>query len=378
LFNDVKIFTKNSTIASRGIINHNLLCYANSTLQALLHCPPFFNLLRMIAPVVKVPQNSNTLDAPILTALLEFYEEYKNIPKHGYIEPIHPSFIISIVKSLGERFKTQIGQQEDAHEFLDILLNGLDEEFLSIFKKGDFKMNSKILQQKDIVIHITKEMNSMDIEEDGDDWVGVGAKNKQFIDRGFKMVNTPITALFSCIYSSTLKCTGEKPKVSHNSSIYLQLEIEPSHIDSVEDAIIHLLEPETIEEKGSITTTKQVSIKALPPILVLQLKNVNYDPLYGQVKIKKELDYPLVLTIPPPEVSLKSKSIPPTQYKLISVIYHHGNEAMAGHYTCDVRYGDDAWFYFNDELVEKLKPESVGTSEHTYDGSPYLLFYQRV
>lgn len=52
----------------RGLINRGNWCYINATLQALVGCPPFFNLLRQL-PLLKERGPTST---PILDSLIVF------------------------------------------------------------------------------------------------------------------------------------------------------------------------------------------------------------------------------------------------------------------------------------------------------------------
>jgi len=63
---------KTAHLQPRGLTNRNTRCYINATLQALLTCPPFFNLMRSVQFKLKNrnnrggPQKSQT---PILESM---------------------------------------------------------------------------------------------------------------------------------------------------------------------------------------------------------------------------------------------------------------------------------------------------------------------
>lgn len=62
---------KTAHLQPRGLINRNTRCYINATLQALLTCPPFFNLMKSVQFKLKNrnirgPQKSQT---PILESM---------------------------------------------------------------------------------------------------------------------------------------------------------------------------------------------------------------------------------------------------------------------------------------------------------------------
>lgn len=65
-----KIQHKGASFQLRGLTNCGNSCYVNAVLQALIACPPFFNLLRSLAPAV-VSRTKGT-STPVLDSLLVF------------------------------------------------------------------------------------------------------------------------------------------------------------------------------------------------------------------------------------------------------------------------------------------------------------------
>ena len=63
------------------------------------------------------------------------------------------------------------------------------------------------------------------------------------------------------------------------------------------------------------------------------------------------------------------------EYRLFSVVYHHGKLAHGGHYTSDV-FINDKWIRFDDDSYSDIEEEIV-TSEQK-DRQPYMLFYTRI
>ena len=48
------------------------------------------------------------------------------------------------------------------------------------------------------------------------------------------------------------------------------------------------------------------------------------------------------------------------KYRLIGVVYHHGNNASGGHYTVDVRRQDGReWIRLDDTLIRRVRSEDV-------------------
>lgn len=60
---------KTAHLQPRGLTNRNTRCYINATLQALLTCPPFFNLMRSVQFKLKNRNSRGTQKTP--TPILE-------------------------------------------------------------------------------------------------------------------------------------------------------------------------------------------------------------------------------------------------------------------------------------------------------------------
>ncbi|KAF2814257.1 cysteine proteinase [Mytilinidion resinicola] len=136
--------------------------------------------------------------------------------------------------------------------------------------------------------------------------------------------------------------------------------------------------------------TKQLSIKRLPPVLPIHLKRFEHSKSSSS-KLETKIKFPLTLdmypytthcktTAPTTKASLKNPSLsnlnssqninspyPSLYYELSSVVVHKG-KIDSGHYVSYSREGND-WFLFDDSKVV-LVPES-----EVLAANAYLLFY---
>ena len=130
-------------IKPRGLQNKNNYCYVNATLQALLACPAFFNVMKYI------PLNEDPIDhqVPLIKSIHKFVNQFEKMdrskstsnastPNHKDIvcgQPFDPIDVLEEIARL-RRIPIEIvqNQQEDAHELLTQLLNELHEEICSI------------------------------------------------------------------------------------------------------------------------------------------------------------------------------------------------------------------------------------------------------
>jgi ubiquitin carboxyl-terminal hydrolase 10 len=254
------------------------------------------------------------------------------------------------------------GHQQDAEEFLGILLEALHEECVSVLRS-----NFQPSDASDVTSPASESTTSVD-----GGWLEVGPKQKASITRssGILISDSPITKMFGGKLRSELRVPGLKNSVTMEPYRPLQLDIGSSNVNNIVDALKGLTKSETLHgdfnsPRGPGTAaTKQVFIETLPPVLILHLKRFQYDNTGGVQKIWKKVGYPLELTIP--------KEVLPTQkraalvmsglpkYRLTAVVYHHGKNASGGHYTVDVRRQDGAeWVRFDDINIRRLRAEDV-------------------
>ncbi|KAJ9578066.1 hypothetical protein L9F63_025073, partial [Diploptera punctata] len=140
---------KTLSLQPRGLTNRSNWCYINSTLQALLACPQFYNLMKDLKKPLETRRTTKST-TPIIDSMVQFVSEFlplsaasrprdrkeKAVRKDdGSIEdqcgpPFEPNYIYKMLNSIrSDTFKVE-GRQEDAEEFLGCLLNALNDEML--------------------------------------------------------------------------------------------------------------------------------------------------------------------------------------------------------------------------------------------------------
>lgn len=371
----------------RGIGNTGNICFMNSILQVLMHCPPFFKLLEYIKQNSMFQIKSET---PLMDAIIELSRELckphrretealqpstaTEVSKH----PISPEAFYSVMRNQPPFKHYKRGHQEDAEEFLGHLLESLHDEFLAAMKSSASLIEAKKKEEEEI--NGTSSSN-----EDSNEWLEVGKNNKEVtIQQNTGFGKTPISQLFAGNLRSTLNIPSKKPSITREPFQQIQLDISDSDVHSIEDALINLAKPEKLQYSISadqeVCATKQLLIDDTPEILVAHLKRFSYtadDQGYPNAqeqvrKISKPISYPSQLQIPREAVTAAVATPELPLYTLCGVIYHHGPSATSGHYTADIKtVGDDGkeeWINVDDIMLNKIslpndlapnKPRSV-------------------
>lgn len=145
-----KIDNNAISLRPRGLTNRSNYCYMNAILQALIACPPFFNLMKSI-PLEKAALNQKS-NTPTIEAMGELVRAFSHFPNgqrlHGrenrnsnkkedisYELACDPSFEpITIHKLWNSTRSDNEGRQEDAEEFLSYVLNKLNDEMLEVMR----------------------------------------------------------------------------------------------------------------------------------------------------------------------------------------------------------------------------------------------------
>ncbi|KAG7031858.1 Ubiquitin carboxyl-terminal hydrolase 24, partial [Cucurbita argyrosperma subsp. argyrosperma] len=333
----------------RGLINSGNLCFLNSTLQALLSCPPFVDLLRNLRNRAIPKAGYSTLNA-----FVEFISAFevpspsvvnKNVAAFDVGKPFSPLMFDGVLKNFSPDLPCGIKgrpRQEDAQEFLSFIMDRMHAELLKL--DG---MSSSMNGGKSFVVASAED----------DEWETVGRKNKTAVMRTQSFVPSELTEIFGGQLTSMVKVRGNKPSATGQPFFSLHLDIYPQAVRTIEDALRLFSAPETLEgyrssaagKAGVVSASKSVKIQKLSKIMILHLKRFGYGS-HGSTKLNKS----------------------GRKYELVATITHHGRESSKGHYTADVRYHNDQWLRFDDASVTAIGKDNV-----LHDRA-YVLFYKRV
>jgi ubiquitin carboxyl-terminal hydrolase 10 len=375
-------------IKPRGLFNKNNYCYINATLQALLACPAFFNVMKYI------PLNEDPIDhsVPCIKALHLFVNQFEkmdrsksNAANHKDIicgQPFDPIDILEEIARLRhlslDIVKTK---QEDAHELLCQLLSELHDEICSILYNTLTNKNgieeSLITSDESTII----ETQNGGGEEKSEDWLQVGKRNRTHVLRTNEIRKSLIADIFAGKFRSTVHNSGNQKSVIHEPFFTLSLDIKDPKITTLDEALARFCEQPTlsdnIDSKTRQNVHKTLLIEQLPPILIIHLKCFLYDESDGMKKINKSLNYTVNLTLPKSILTEQARKHSSDRYKLFAVEYHSGERANDGHYLTDVFHpGLQGWLRYDDANVQVV-PSSQVMNCSADKLTPYLLFYRR-
>lgn len=123
------------------------------------------------------------------------------------------------------------------------------------------------------------------------------------------------------------------------------------------------------EGHGKQAAKKGIQFLSLPPILQLQLRRFEYDPMRDQMmKINDRFEYPTEIDLTPFISDANGEPIKPSEpelYVLHSVLVHSGG-VHGGHYYSYIRpfmrsvpYDEANWYKFDDDHVTKVSEEDA-------------------
>ncbi|KAM0944547.1 putative ubiquitinyl hydrolase 1 [Dioscorea sansibarensis] len=310
-------------VSPRGLLNCGNSCYANAVLQCLTCTKPLMvYLLRRL--------HSRTCCVKDWCLMCELEQHVSMLRESG--GPLSPIGILSNMRNIGWRMGG--GNQEDAHEFLRVLL--------------------------------LMSMQAICLEGLG------GEKN---VDCRLQET-TLIQQIFGGRLRSKVKCMRCHLESERYENIMdLTLEIH-GWVESLEDALTQFTAAEDLDGENMyrcgrcstyVNARKQLSIHEVPNILTVVLKRFQTGQ-YG--KINKCVTFPDMLDMIP--FVTGTADIPPL-YMLYAVVVHLDtlNASFSGHYVSYVKDLQGAWFRVDDAEVQAV-PSSRVMSE-----GAYMLFYAR-
>ncbi|XP_052738077.1 ubiquitin carboxyl-terminal hydrolase 46 isoform X2 [Bicyclus anynana] len=335
-----------------GLVNFGNTCYSNSVLQALYFCRPFRE------KVLEYKAKNKRTKETLLTCLADLF--YSIATQKKKVGSIAPKKFIARLRKEKEEFDNYM--QQDAHEFLNFLINHINEIILAERNQSTLKLqktdgtkegvtcNGTLPQSQNsdpTWVHeifqgtLTSETRCLNCET-------VSSKDEHFFDLQVDVdQNTSITHCLKCFSDTETLCNDNKFKCD-NCSSYQEAQ-------------------------------KRMRVKKLPLILALHLKRFKYMEQYNRhIKVSHRVVFPLELRL----FNTSDDAVNPDRlYDLVAVVVHCGSGPNRGHYISIVK-SHGFWLLFDDDMVDKIDASAIedfyGLTSDIQKSSEtgYILFYQ--
>jgi ubiquitin carboxyl-terminal hydrolase 9/13 len=262
---------------------------------------------------------------------------------------VSPHKLLEILRREFDIFRAPMHQ--DAHEFLNLLLNQLVENVEQYSKELEAKNSSS-------------QSSASDVGSDSES-SSIGptdlSPTKNFVPPNTKWLHD----LFEGKLTSETRCmTCEH--TSFRDEAFLDLSVDLDTYSSVTSCLLRFSDEEMLCERnkfhcdrcgGLQEAEKRMKLKSSPKILALHLKRFKYtEDLQRLQKLFHHVSYPYYLRLPnTSDTSEESDKI----YELYAVVVHIGGGPYHGHYVSIVKTQDRGWLLFDDENVEPVDKSFV-------------------
>eukprot|EP01135_Chromosphaera_perkinsii_P004711 Nk52_evm22s294 gene=Nk52_evmTU22s294 len=300
-----------------GLMNYGNTCYLNSVLQCLAYCPPLANVLMSQAHSSHCRTKGFCM----------FCEMEKQIMKmlskpSGHLKPVH---VLGNLKSIAKHFR--FGRQEDSHEFLRYVVDGMVTSCLAGLDK------------------------SLDIR--------------------IKETNL-VNQIFGGYLRSQVKCLSCKHE-SNTFEAMLDISVEIKGCQSVKTALARFVKPDYLSKDNmykcekcvkKVAAEKRYNVYKAPNVLTLHLKRFDHFGGFGG-KLNKFVQFEEKLDMSP----YMCKVSGPVNYNLYAVLVHSGHSCHSGHYYAFIKSSNGRWYEMNDSEVRQVSVNTVKKQQ------AYMLFY---
>ncbi|KAL1603773.1 hypothetical protein SLS60_005363 [Paraconiothyrium brasiliense] len=291
----------------------------------------------------------------LFSALKDIFEAV--IAHRSHIGVVSPHKFLEILRRENEMFRTPMHQ--DAHEFLNLLLNEVVENVEHFSKTRVHEIEdtdtNAVIPQSNAAADVTAPSNIGWVHE-----------------------------LFEGTLTSETRClTCEN--TSQRDEAFLDLSVDLEQHSSVTSCLRKFSEEEMLCERnkfhcdkcgGLQEAEKRMKIKRLPKILALHLKRFKYtEDLQRLQKLFHRVVYPYYLRL---FNTTDDAEDPDRLYELYAIVVHIGGGPYHGHYVSIIKTQDRGWLLFDDEMVEPVDKAYVRRFFGGEDqlACAYVLFYQ--
>jgi ubiquitin carboxyl-terminal hydrolase 9/13 len=289
-----------------------------------------------------VNSDKYSMSESLFTSLKDLFEAVAGHESRTGV--VSPHKLLEILRREFDIFRAPMHQ--DAHEFLNLLLNQVVE---------NVEQYSKELEAKNSASQSSGSEDASDSDSSS-----IGPTNTT-LTKKFSPPNTKwVHELFEGTLTSETRCmTCEH--TSFRDEAFLDLSVDLDVYSSVTACLLRFSEEEMLCERnkfhcdrcgGLQEAEKRMKLKSLPKILALHLKRFKYtEDLQRLQKLFHHVSYPYYLRL---LNTTDSSDQSDKLYELYAVVVHIGGGPYHGHYVSIVKTQDRGWLLFDDENVEPV------------------------
>ncbi|OAL37447.1 hypothetical protein AYO20_03296 [Fonsecaea nubica] len=306
--------------------------------QAILN-GPILNMTYDNSQDYDMPESLFTSMKDIFEAIVLHQSRMGVVSGHRFLE---------VLRKENEMFRSAMHQ--DAHEFLNLLLNTVVENI-----------------------------------EDHDRKVIAQKKSEEPLPAIEPATDMARTESATVSFPSILPAPTANSPTKWLHGLFEDLSVDLEQHSSVTACLRRFSEEEMLCERnkfhcdncgGLQEAEKRMKIKRLPRILALHLKRFKYTEDFGRLqKLFHKVVYPYHLRL---FNTTDDAEDPDRLYELYAVVVHIGGGPYHGHYVAVIKTQDRGWLLFDDEMVEPVDKNFVRNFFGDKPGlaCAYVLFYQ--
>ncbi|KAH7076486.1 hypothetical protein BKA63DRAFT_283479 [Paraphoma chrysanthemicola] len=301
------------------------------------------------------------MNESLFSSLKDIFEAV--IAHRSRIGVVSPHKLLEILRRDNEMFRTPMHQ--DAHEFLNLLLNEVVENVEQFAKNRVTEVGESEPTENGLTVtsgEVVPDQSSK-----------LPQMNSGWVHELFEGTLTSETRCLTC------------ENTSQRDEAFLDLSVDLEQHSSVTSCLRKFSEEEMLCERnkfhcdncgGLQEAEKRMKIKRLPKILALHLKRFKYtEDLQRLQKLFHRVVYPFYLRL---FNTTDDAEDPDRLYELYAVVVHIGGGPYHGHYVSIIKTQDRGWLLFDDEMVEPVDKAYV---RNFFGGEnvlacAYVLFYQ--
>ncbi|XP_064550011.1 ubiquitin carboxyl-terminal hydrolase 46 [Drosophila montana] len=389
-----------------GLVNFGNTCYSNSVLQALYFCKPFREKVLEYKAKNKRPKET------LLSCLADLF--YSIATQKKKVGSIAPKKFITRLRKEKEEFDNYM--QQDAHEFLNFLINHINEIILAERNTGGTgktatggaippgpngnSSTTTKLSSNSNSSNSTSTSTSNSTATNGNCSNSTGSLSVLDGNGSLTATTTPIAQtnganteptwvheIFQGILTSETRCLNCET-VSSKDENFFDLQVDVDQNTSITHCLRCFSNTETLCSDNKFKcdnccsyqeAQKRMRVKKLPMILALHLKRFKYMEQFNRhIKVSHRVVFPLELRL----FNTSDDAVNPDRlYDLTAVVIHCGSGPNRGHYISIVK-SHGLWLLFDDDMVDKIEASTIEdfyglTSDiHKSSETGYILFYQ--